>query len=266
MFYEDDKFSFNKRNKDGEYNNTVLRSMLVDEVKILFEAQRNLGNLFATKEFENEFLEIMTFQKDFMTTDLLEKMLGKCTFEKEEPRAPKNSYTFERFALLSKINHLKIYRDGKTGEKTSLTEAERKIVENMAYEQAEVKYTQIRRKLELSDDAKFADLTYWVKNTKDLPEEELVKKVEDTKFVKLEGWNKIRLALKNKEKFEQIKQNPEIQDRIADALVRNKTDDSIREYLENEQIDQEIVEAILSINFTKFGHLSYKAMKKSFQN
>ena len=262
MFYEDDKFSFNKRNKDGEYNNTVLRSMLVDEVKILFEAQRNLGNLFATKEFENEFLEIMTFQKDFMTTDLLEKMLGKCTFEKEEPRAPKNSYTFERFALLSKINHLKIYRDGKTGEKTSLTEAERKIVENMAYEQAEVKYTQIRRKLELSDDAKFADLTYWVKNTKDLPEEELVKKVEDTKFVKLEGWNKIRLALKNKEKFEQIKQNPEIQDRIADALVRNKTDDSIREYLENEQIDQEIVEAILSINFTKFGHLSYKAMKK----
>lgn len=265
MFYEDAKFSFNKRNKGGEYNNTVLRSMLVDEVKILFEAQRNFGNPFTSKEFENEFLEIMTFQKDFMTVELLEKMLGKCTFEREEPRAPKNSYTFERFALLSKINHLKIYRDGKTSEKTSLTEAERKIVEHMAYEQSEVKYTQIRKKLGLSDDAKFADLTYWLRNKKDLPEEELVKKVEDTKFVKLEGWNKIRLALKNRkieEKFEQIKKDPEIQDKIADALVRNKTDDAIREYLANEQIDQEIIEAILSINFTKFGHLSYKAMKK----
>ena len=35
-----------------------------------------------------------------------EKMIGKCTFEKEEPRASKNSWTFERFMLLQKINNL----------------------------------------------------------------------------------------------------------------------------------------------------------------
>ena len=32
MFYKDEKFRDNKRNKGGEYNNTVLRSMLIDEV------------------------------------------------------------------------------------------------------------------------------------------------------------------------------------------------------------------------------------------
>ncbi len=264
MFYKDEKFVYNKRNKAGEYNNTVLRSMLIDEINILFEAQRKYGNEFATKEFEKEYINIVTFQKDYITPELLEKMLGKCTFEKEEHRAPKNSYTFERFMLLQKVNNLKIDING---NKFSLVQEQKNEVMNLAYKQSEVKYMQIRKKLQLPDEARFVELSYYVSNKKkeELLQEEIIKQVESAKFIKLEGWHKIRLALKEKgyeEKFELIKQNPELQNIIADALVRNKTDETIRKYLKNSNLDDNIIESILNINFTKFGHLSYKAMKK----
>ena len=263
MFYKDEKFSENKRNKDGEYNNTVLRSMLVDEVHILFEAQRKLGNNFANEELEKEYIEIMTYQKEYITPELLEKMLGRCTFEKEEYRAPKNSYTFERFMLLQKVNNLNI---NVNGERIEIPQDKKEKITKLAYEQAEIKYTQLRKKLDLPTEARFTDLNYReIKTKKQLSEEDIIKEIESKKFVKLEGWHKIRLALRSNEqgeKFEQIKENPELQNIIADALVRNKTDESIKEYLKNQEIDEEIVKAILNINLTKFGHLSYKAMNK----
>lgn len=260
MFYKDEKFEYNKRNKAGEYNNTVLRSMLIDEVHTLFEMQRKFKSEFANEEFEKEYVEIMTYQKPYITPELLEKMLGKCTFEKGEPRAPKNSYTFERFMLLQKVNNLNIYING---EKVEISQEKKKEIIELAYKQSEIKYTQLRKKLELPIEARFADLNYQIKRTEEESEEALVKKIEDKKFVKLEGWHKIRWALKeNKDKFEKIEKNPELQNIIADALVRNKTDETIKNYLEKSDIDEEIINAILNINFTKFGHLSYKAMNK----
>ena len=263
MFYKDQKFNENKRNKGGEYNNTVLRSMLVDEIHILFEAQRKNGSDFASKELEKEYIDIMTYQKEYITPELLERMLGKCTFEKEEHRAPKNSYTFERFMLLQKINNLNI---NVNGEKIEIVQEIKEEITKMAYEQAEIKYTQLRKKLDLPVEARFADLNYReLKTKKELSEEDVIKEIENKKFIKLEGWHKIRLALKGngqEEKFEQIKENPHLQNIVADALVRNKTDESIKEYLKKQKVDEEIVNAVLNINFTKFGHLSYKAMNK----
>lgn len=260
MFYKDEKFEYNKRNKGGEYNNTVLRSMLIDEVHILFDIQRNLKSEYADEKFEKEYVEVITYQKPYITPELLEKMLGKCTFEKGEPRAPKNSYTFERFMLLQKVNNLNIYING---EKIEIPQKKKKEIIQLAYNQTEIKYTQLRKKLELPIEARFADLNYQIKRTEEDSEEELVKKIENKKFVKLEGWHKIRLALKeNKDRFEKIEKNPELQNIIADALVRNKTDETIKSYLEKSNVDVEIINAVLNINFTKFGHLSYKAINK----
>jgi len=261
MFYKDDKFIKNKRNKGGEYNNTVLRIMLIDEIHILFEKQREFKSEFASNEFEKEYIDIVEFQKPFMTAEILEKMLGHCTFEKEEYRAPKNSYTFERFNLLQKVNNLRVDING---EKVDISQDKKEQIVKMAYEKAEIKYTQLRNLLELPIEAKFSGLNYIVsKKNQELSKEDFIKNVEKQKFIKLEGWNKIRLALKdNKEKFEEIRKNPELQNIIADALVRNKTDEKIKEYLNEKGIDEIIVNAVLKLNFTKFGHLSYKAMNK----
>ena len=261
MFFKDEKFVNNKRNKGGQYENTVLRSMLIDEVRILFEKQREFGSIFASKEFEEKYIDIITYQKLFMTEEILNKMIGKCTLEKEEQRAPKNSYTFERFMLLQNINNISVITNR---EDFKITDEQRKAIVEMAYNQAEVKYNQIRKVLELSDEDRFRQLNYYIKN-KELSEKELVKDVEKTKFVKLEGWHKIRIACKKNncsDKFNLIIENPELQNIIADSLVRNKDDEGIIKYLSDRNIDKDIINAVLSINFTKFGHLSYKAMSK----
>lgn len=261
MFYKDDKFEYNKRNKNGEYTNTVLRSMLVDEIKILFEKQRELGSQYASEEFEKEFIDIFTYQKPYLTPELLEKMIGKCTFEKNEQRAPKNSYTFERFMLLQKVNNLRIDNNG---EIQFLSDEQKNILINMAYEQAEVTFYQIRKKLNFLENIRFMDLRYPTK-TDNKTEEEFIKEIEKVRFIKLVGWHEIRTKLKAngvEEKFNLIKQNPELQNTIADALVRNKTDNDIKEYLRNKNVDNDLLDAALKINFTKFGHLSYKAMNK----
>lgn len=266
MFFEDEKFKIAKRNKAGEYNKTVLRKLLKQEIEILFENQRKLGNKFATKEFEKEYLEVFEYQKEFLTEQLLEKMLGKCTFEKEEHRAPKNSYTFERFMLLQKVNNLRLIQNGEVIEPTK--EQIQKII-SIAYEQSEIKYNTIRNKLKLDKDTRFSGINYAVSKKeaeKIKNEEELVKKVEAQRFIKLEGYHKIKSQFKKegKEKLweEEIKNNVEIQNVIADSLVRNKTDEKIRNYLKERKIKDEIVEVVIKINFTKFGHLSYKAMNK----
>lgn len=265
MFYKDEKFKENKRNKAGEYNNTVLRSMLINEVHQLFEAQRRLNSKFANEEFEKEYIEIVTYQKPFITQELLEKMLGKCTFEQDEPRAPKNSYTFERFMLLQKVNNLKV---SISGQKREISKELKDEIINLAYEQSEISYTKLRKILKLPSGARFIELNYSeVKKIKKdgMTEEDIIKKIEDKKFVKLDGWHKIKAELKKIDcidKFEEIKKNPKLQNIIADALVRNKTDETIKEYLIERNIDETIINAVLNINFTKFGHLSYKAMEK----
>ena len=264
MFYKDEKFSESKRNKGGEYNNTVLRSMLIDEVHELFEAQRKFGSKYANEDFEKKYIDIVTFQKPYMTPELLERMLGRCTFEKDEHRAPKNSYTFERFMLLQKVNNLNIKIDG---EKSEISKEQKEEIVKLAYKQSEVKYSQVRKLLDLPNNARFNDLNYTlkIKNKEEVSEEEIVKKVETQRFIKLEGWHKIRLALKannKEEKFKLIEDNPELQNILADALIRNKTDESIIEYLKKQNIDEDLIEAALKINFSKVGHLSYKAMKK----
>lgn len=70
MFYKDDAFKtarpyasipyeYTTRNKQKNYQHTVTRVLLVDEVKQIFQAQRNLGSKYASIEFENKYLEIM---------------------------------------------------------------------------------------------------------------------------------------------------------------------------------------------------------------
>ena len=52
MMLRDAKFSDHKRNKGGDYSHTLPRSLLLDEVLLLFDAQRCMGNLYADEAFE----------------------------------------------------------------------------------------------------------------------------------------------------------------------------------------------------------------------
>lgn len=117
MFYRDEKFSQHKRNKADLYGHTVGRNQILDEIKLIFNAQREFGNPSTVENFEKFYFDIISGQRSFdegpgkpspYAGNLIERMRGKCTFEKEEPRAAKACYTFELFNLWQKINNLKI--------------------------------------------------------------------------------------------------------------------------------------------------------------
>lgn len=117
MFHKDDKFKSRKRNTTDSYILCVSRHMLKDEIKALFTAQRSFNNPFTDEKFEAKYIEIFESQRAFdegpgsespYGGNQIEKMIGQCTFEDGEKRAPKASYSFMRFNLLQKVNHIRI--------------------------------------------------------------------------------------------------------------------------------------------------------------
>ena len=84
-------------------------------------------------------------------------MIGKCTLEGDEKRAPKASYSFMRFNLLQKLNHLQIKENG---VKRSLTLEERQKLEKLAWQSPTLTYDRLRKELGRREIERFNDLIY----------------------------------------------------------------------------------------------------------
>ncbi|MEI8334326.1 MAG: type II CRISPR RNA-guided endonuclease Cas9, partial [Chloroflexota bacterium] len=110
-----------QRNKRGDYSKALSRVLLAAEFALLFSRQRELGNPHAQKETEIAILGngdrksgLFWAQKPALAGKDLLKMLGKCTFENNEYRAPKASFTAERHVWLTRLNNMRIVVDGST--------------------------------------------------------------------------------------------------------------------------------------------------------
>ena len=260
MLWKDERFAENKRNKGGDYSNTFLRSQLKEEIGIIFEKQKAFGSLYVTDAFSEKYLEILFSQRAFeegpgeespYAGNQIEKMVGKCTFEKEEKRASKATYTFELFNLWQKINSIGILQDG---VKRRLTDDERNKLFALCHKMEKVDYKRIRKELEMGQDALFSNLTYGRKE---------VEEVEAAKFQYLPVYHEMRKA------FDKISKNHILQisntqrDLIGTAITYYKTDDKIQQALLEGNFSKEEINAILGMkNFSKFGNLSIKAMQK----
>lgn len=272
MLYKDEKFAECKRNKQESYKNTVSRSQIEDEIHIIFKKQREFGQAFASEKIEEEYSDIVLSQRSFeegpgegpssspspYAGNQIEKKIGKCTFEKEEPRAVKGSYSFELFSLLQKINDIRIIHDGKT---RSLTQEERIRIRNFAHEVSSLNYACIRKELGLSDDEFFKNVSYSNKQgDKGQTIEETEKK---TKFEYLKAYHKMRKALSKVSKDRINFYDTEHRNAIAYALSVYKTDDKISDYLINNGIEKIDIEPLLTISgLSGTGHLSTKACDK----
>lgn len=290
MYLKDDKFKLrdkngeyildkngNKqikiRNSTNEYKNTALRKLLVDEIKLILEKQKEL-NSSINDEFIKEYLEIFESQRSFdegpgepstYGGNQIEKMLGNCTFEKDEKRAAKASYTFEYFKLLQDINHIKIIKydlETRQKEKRELTEEERNKIINLAKEKANITYSTIRKELGLEQNERFNMVSY--KNILLWSDETNSEVEKNQKFKEFESYNKIKTALNRVEKGFIEKLSEEELDAIGYALTVYKNDDKRIVYLnENTQnLTEEAIQELLKLSFTKVGNLSIKAMKK----
>ncbi|WP_371322613.1 type II CRISPR RNA-guided endonuclease Cas9 [Dechloromonas sp. ZY10] len=268
-----------QRNKHGEYTKALSRGLLGDELRQLFVLQRGYGNPFASQMLEAAILGsgdrksgLFWQQKPPLSGAALLKMLGKCTFEKNEYRAPKASFTAERHVWLTRLNNLRIVIDGVT---RPLNEQERQLALPLPYQQAsDLTYKQLaaaltRAGLLPKDGFKFAGLSYPSEKQKT---EGKAKDPEGATLVKLPGWQELRSKLKNaglETEWEGLagaafNGQPQVLDDIARVLSIYKDDDEARAELNKLDLPnpQHMVEALLDIRFDKFHSLSLAALYK----
>ena len=145
------EFPHAQRNKRGEYDKALSRVLLDQEFALLFEHQRRLGNTHASAEFEvrvrgngDHKSGFFWNQKPALAGADLLKMLGHCTFEKAEFRAPKASFTAERHVWLTRLNNLRVIVDGAS---RALTQEERSLALLMPYQTEQFKYKTLKAAL-----------------------------------------------------------------------------------------------------------------------
>ena len=83
-------------------------------------------------------------------------MVGKCLFEPEEFRSPKNAYSAETFKILQKINNSS-FLDTSTGEIKKFTEDEIKTLFDLAHNQIKITYTTVRNTFLLPENIIFGN-------------------------------------------------------------------------------------------------------------
>ena len=137
-----------------------------------------------------------SYQRPFMTKELIEKMVGKCTFEDGEKRAPKASYSFEVFRLASDLSHLVfIPRDASKRQakrenlEVGLSPEQIKQVIELAKSQKSLTYKKVRSTAGISEDYVPKDVRGKKKDGDEFGEENV--------FGGLKAYNDIRLALKD---------------------------------------------------------------------
>lgn len=269
MLLNDDRFwecnpdgtkIFVPHNHPDDYRTTVERSMVEDEIQLIFSRQRALGVPYATSEFEEAYLEIWGSQRNFdegpggkspYGGNMIEKMLGHCTFEKDEPRAAKGSYSAEYFRLLQDVNHLRLVKNN--GESSALTAEQKQIYIDLVMKSAAASYAQLRKKLELSNDISFNMLRYG---------SDEIGKVERKKLGHMKFYHEMRKALNTVQKDAISTVSWEQRDEIARILLCYKSDDKRKAQLEKLDIPREFIPALLTLSTSKTAHLSAKALRK----
>lgn len=271
----DKKFASHKRNKRDDYTNSFARDDFLHELEAIIKTQRNYALKNVPEPAINELIygiddgqvtnvNAIMYQRPFMTKELIEKMVGKCTFEDSEKRAPKASYSFEVFRLASDLSHLVfIPRDASKRQakrenlEIRLSPEQIKQVIELAKSQKSLTYKKVRSTAGISEDYVPKDVRGKKKDGDEFGEENA--------FGGLKAYNDIRSALKDlPEDWAKI-DNESALNQIAYILTTQKADEGIRAELDVLPLSDKAKEAIVKIkptNFKAFGHLSIKALQK----
>ena len=264
-----------QRNKQGEYSKALERELLDKEFTLLFEQQRSFGNPYATTQLQEKLLDRKTglfwSQKPSLSGEALLNMLGKCTFEKSEYRAPKASFTVERHVLLTRINNLRLIIDGSS---RALTSPEREIALQLPYMQAsDMTYKQFKTALVKAglvlDSVRFTGLTY---PSIAQMETGKAKDPETAMLVKIPAFQELRATFKKAGLETEwqglvnaaVAGDASLLDDIARVLSVYKEDDEVERELNKLPLPnkEKMVEALQWVRFDKFSNLSLKALGK----
>ena len=273
------EFPHAQRNKRGDYAKALSRVQLGNELAMLFDRQRAFGNPDAGTALEARVLGdgdartglFWTQQPPLSGQDLL-KMLGKCTFERTEYRAPKASFTAERHVWLTRLNNLRVVIDGRT---RALADEERRLLITLPYvnKSGALTYKQARATLLKSGlveaSFRFAGLAYPSEAQRAAGD---AKDPEASALVRLTAWHEIGATLQAaglQSEWQRIQDaalggNADLLDEIAWVLSVYKDDAEVASELAKLKLPtaDRMADALLDLRFDKFHALSIKALRK----
>lgn len=254
-----------RRNKKDDYNHSVSRDMLVDEINIIFEKQKEFKNSFASDELKKEYLKLFLKQRDFASID---KMVGFCTLEgKPNKRAAKASYSAELFVTLTKLINTKIV--DKNGVERSFTKEELLKIIELCKQSEQPTYLKIKEKISLDENSYFKNISFYEVDKKT---GEYTKKT--TKFISgFKGFHSLRKVVEkalSKVHWQNISQDKKLLNDMATIFTYHKSDEKINEELQklktkmlSEDEKQILIKALIeNIHFDKFLNLSIKAIDR----
>ena len=251
MFAKD--FPDRKHNRGLNFDRSIQRDDQEHEVRVLFAAQRRLGNAAATEALETEVARIAFFQRPLQDS---EHMVGPCRFESGEKCTARRSYAFEMFRFLSHLAKLKLTARGQ--EDRPLHAEEVALASNDFGKQKKLTWKWLRKTLDLDPSVRFARIT---------------DKDESNDFVArsgnaAEGTYTLR-ALLGDAGWRLLMHNPVLRDRIAEVLTFREDPDRIRLGLSEAGAEPPILDALMNgvetgafSLFTRAGHISAKAARK----
>lgn len=267
-------------NKGGDYSMCVSRDILVKEIELLFEKQKEFGNNFATDENKKKYLDIFLSQRNFDEGPGKGSQytgshdVKKCEIYRDEDVAAKGTYTSEWATIYQKINNLSIICGG---DRRRLSNEERQIAVELAKKVDKVSYKAFRKAIKLDDDYRFSALNYSEKKKSDKKKNEGESKsdvveindvvdslaCEDKgEFITAKNSNKIVKALNDN-----LKSDIELIDEIAEICTKYKSENLFRNAIAESKIidgrlDEETIEKLSKIDMKGYGHLSLHVLRE----
>lgn len=168
--------------------------------------------------------------------------------------------------LLQTLNHIKIEKTiinenkEKIKEKRVLNKEEKDKIIGLILSKSIVSFNDIRKILNLSNYERFNLVTY--KSSIDFSESSNKEVEKERKLKEFESYNKIKTALNHIEKNYIEKISKDDLDVIGYALTIYKNDEKRIQYIkEKSNLNDEVINELLPLSFSKVGNLSLKAMK-----
>lgn len=239
------------RNQRGDYSHTFSRKDLQAELNLLFEKQQAFGNPATSDGLKQGIEMLQMVQRSALSGEAVARMLGHCTFEPEEFKAAKHTYTAERFVWMTKLNNMRIVDEG--GRERPLDEHERRLLIDLPYQKAKLTYKQVRQKLELDESNRFKAVRYHTE------------KAEDAVLMEMKAYHAISRALEKaglKNKNTPLAFSPQVQDEIGTVFSLYKTDEGIKGRLKEILSEAELNALLLHLNFNQFIQISLKALRR----
>jgi len=246
-----------KRNgKDSEgklnYENSVARSMLVDEIEIIFNKQKGFGNSFVNDMLLESYKEIAFTQRPLKS---VADMVANCPFEIDEKRASKSAYSFEYFRALQKLKNLRVIDE--SGYEMPLIFEQIAQIIHQAKMTTKFTYKSFKKIFPQYKEMKIKGLVYHDHKTGE------VKDPEGGKLLDFSAYQKIKKAVQKADNlyWDTIEESFEVLDAIAKILTTEKDDNESLKQLQEIVKSERVSEALLGVSFSGFGHLSSKALQ-----